>query len=145
MYRLIYKSRAVQDLNWEVVERILHHSQANNTLAGITGFLLASRTHFLQVIEGTFEDINATFLRIARDTRHDQIQLLSYEIIDARLFEAWAMKGIGVFDNNSAMARKLIAKYGEQDEGVRFPLEAWLALSMIFDIRAIQDLPEWKR
>ncbi len=145
MYRLIYKSRAVQDLNWEVVERILHHSQANNTLAGITGFLLASRTHFLQVIEGTFEDINATFLRIARDTRHEQIQLLSYEIIDARLFEAWTMKGIGVFDNNSAMARQLIAKYGEQDDGVRFPLEDWLALSMIYDIRAIQELPEWKR
>ena len=145
MYRLIYKSRAVQDLNWEVVERILHHSEANNALAGITGFLLASRTHFLQVIEGTFEDINATYLRIARDKRHEQIQLLSYEVIDARLFEAWAMKGIGVFDNNSAMARQLIEKYGEQDRGVRFPLESWLALSMIYDIRAIQELPEWKR
>jgi hypothetical protein len=111
----------------------------------ITGFLLASRTHFLQVIEGTFEDINATYLRIARDKRHEQIQLLSYEVIDARLFEAWAMKGIGVFDNNSAMARQLIEKYGEQDGGVRFPLESWLALSMIYDIRAIQELPEWKR
>ncbi len=145
MYRLIYKSRAVQDLNWEMVEPILHHSEANNALAGITGFLLASRTHFLQVIEGTFEDINATYLRIARDTRHEQIQLLFYEVIDARLFEAWAMKGIGVFDNNSAMARQLIEKYGEQDGGVRFPLESWLALSMIYDIRAIQELPEWKR
>ena len=145
MYRLIYKSRAVQDLDWEVVERILHHSEANNALAGITGFLLASRTHFLQVLEGTFEDINGTYLRIARDPRHEQIQLLSYEIIDARLFEAWAMKGIGVFDNNSAMARQLIEKYGEQEGGVRFPLEAWLALSMIYDIRAIQELPEWKR
>ena len=29
--------------------------------------------------------------------------------------------------------------------GVRFPLESWLALAMIFDIRAIEDLPEWKR
>ena len=86
-----------------------------------------------------------TYLRIARDKRHEQIQLLSYEVIDARLFEAWAMKGIGVFDNNSAMARQLIEKYGEQDGGVRFPLESWLALSMIYDIRAIQELPEWKR
>ena len=33
----------------------------------------------------------------------------------------------------------MIAKYGEQDGGVRFPLEAWLALSMIHDIRAIQE------
>lgn len=145
MYRLIYKSRAVQDMNWEMVEGILHQSEANNALAEITGFLLASRTHFLQVIEGTFENINETYLRITRDARHEQIQLLSYEVIDARLFEAWAMKGIGVFDNNSAMARQLIAKYGEQNGGVRFPLESWLALSMIYDIRAIHELPEWKR
>lgn len=145
MYRLIYKSRAVLDIDWQVVENILHQSEANNALAGITGFLLASRTHFLQVIEGTFEDINNTYLRIVRDRRHDQIQLLSYEVIDARLFDTWSMKGIGVFGNNSDMARRLIEKYGEQDGGVRFPLEAWLALSMIYDIRAIQELPEWKR
>jgi hypothetical protein len=135
----------MEGVNWEMVEHILHQSEANNALAGITGFLLASKTHFLQVIEGTFEDINATYLRIARDTRHDQIQLLSYEVIDARLFEDWAMKGIGVFGSNSDMARQLINKYGEQDDGVRFPLEAWLALSMIYDIRAIHELPEWKR
>lgn len=145
MYRLIYKSRAVQNMNWEMVERILHQSQANNALAGITGFLLASKTHFLQVIEGTFEDINDTYLRIARDTRHDQIQLLSYDVIDARLFEEWSMKGVGVFGSNSDIARQLINKYGEQDDGVRFPLEAWLALSMIYDIRAIHELPDWKR
>jgi hypothetical protein len=55
------------------------------------------------------------------------------------------MKGIGILDANTDLARQLIAKYGEQDGGVRFPLEAWLALSMIYDIRAIQELPEWKR
>ncbi len=145
MYRLIYKSRSVEEIDWTIVENILHQSEANNSLAGVTGFLLASSTHFLQVIEGTFEDINNTFLRIARDRRHDQIQLLSYDVIDARLFDVWSMKGIGVFGNNSAIARQLIEKYGEQDGGVRFPLESWLALSMIYDIRAIQELPEWKR
>lgn len=145
MYRLIYKSRSIQDMDWQVVETILHQSETKNSLAGITGFLLASRTHFLQVIEGTFEDINSTFLRIARDPRHEAIQLVSYEVIDGRLFDTWSMKGIGVFGNNSAMASRLIEKYGEQDGGVRFPLEAWLALSMIYDIRAIHELPEWKR
>lgn len=73
------------------------------------------------------------------------VSSLSYEVVDARLFESWAMKGIGILDANTALARQLIAKYGEQDGGVRFPLEAWLALSMIHDIRAIQELPEWKR
>lgn len=145
MYRLIYKSRSLEEMDWDTVQTILHESEANNGLNGITGFLLASRTHFLQVLEGTFEDINQTYLRIVRDTRHDHVQLLSYEVIDARLFEGWSMKGLGVFGNNSDLARQLIEKYGEQDGGVRFPLESWLALSMIFDIRAIHELPEWKR
>ena len=51
----------------------------------------------------------------------------------------------GEVANATDLARQLIAKYGEQDGGVRFPLESWLALSMIYDIRAIQELPEWKR
>jgi Sensors of blue-light using FAD len=145
MYRLIYKSRVAKDLDWPIIEDILHQSEANNALAAVTGFLLATRSHFLQVIEGRFEDVNETFFRIARDTRHEDIQLLSYEVVDARLFESWAMKGIGILDANTDLARQLIAKYGEQDGGVRFPLEAWLALSLIYDIRAIQELPEWKR
>jgi hypothetical protein len=145
MYRLIYKSRVTRELDWPVIEDILHHSAANNSLAEVTGFLLATRNHFLQVLEGRFEDVNETFFRIARDPRHARIQLLSFEVVDARLFESWAMKGIGILDANTDLARQLIAKYGEQDGDVRFPLESWLALSLIYDIRAIQELPEWKR
>ena len=145
MYRLIYKSRVTRELDWPVIEDILHHSAANNSLAEVTGFLLATRNHFLQVLEGRFEDVNETFFRIARDPRHERIQLLSFEVVDARLFESWAMKGIGILDANTDLARQLIAKYGEQDGDVRFPLESWLALSLIYDIRAIQELPEWKR
>lgn len=145
MYRMIYKSRATRPLDWAIVSEILNQSEENNDTARITGFLLASKTHFLQVIEGTFEDVNDLFLRIARDPRHDKLQILSYEIIDARLFESWAMKGIGVFDINTELARKLIEKYGEEEGGVKFPLESWLALAMIFDIHAIEQLPEWKR
>ena len=145
MCRLIYKSRAATELDWPIIEKILHHSEANNSLAAITGFLIASKTHFLQVIEGRFEDVNETFFRIARDPRHESIQLLSYEVVDARLFESWAMKGIGTLDANTSLARQLIGRYGEQEGGVRFPLKSWLALSIIYDTRAIQELPEWKR
>jgi hypothetical protein len=145
MYRLIYKSRATSELDWPAVEAILHASDINNRTHDITGFLLTSRTHFLQVIEGRFEDVNKTFMRISRDTRHDDIQLLSYEVIDGCLFDGWGMKGIGVLDANSELAQRLIEKYGSEQGGVRFPLEAWRALAMIFDIRAIQEPPTWKR
>jgi hypothetical protein len=32
MYRLIYKSRVARELDWAVVEDILHHSEANNPI-----------------------------------------------------------------------------------------------------------------
>ena len=145
MYRLIYKSRSVAPLDWETVQSILHDSHTNNELNGISGFLMASGSHFMQVIEGTFEDVNSTYTRISRDSRHDQVVLLSYEVIDSRLFGEWGMKGIGVFGANEELSKKLIQKYGEEDGGVRFPRESWLALSLIYDIRVINELPAWKR
>jgi hypothetical protein len=55
------------------------------------------------------------------------------------------MKGIGVFDFNKQIERQLMEKYGEEDGGIHFPLEEWMALAMIHDIKMMRDLPEWKR
>ena len=120
MYRLIYKSRATSELDWPAVEAILHASERTTGRMTSPGFLLTSRTHFLQVIEGRFEDVNKTFMRISRDTRHDDIQLLSYEVIDGCLFDGWGMKGIGVLDANSELAKRLIEKYGSENGACAF-------------------------
>ena len=145
MYRLIYKSRSTVKLNWDVVKDILHTSEVHNEANGITGILLATNTHYLQVLEGKFEDINMAFMNIVRDPRHDDIKLISFNVMDARLFAGWGMKGIGVFDFNKQIERQLMEKYGEEDGGIRFPLEEWMALAMIHDIKMMRDLPEWKR
>ena len=145
MYRLIYKSRSTVELDWDVIKDILHKSEVNNERSGITGTLLATDTHFLQVFEGRFEDVNTTFMRIVRDTRHTDIKLVSFSVVDARLFSGWGMRGIGVFDFNKDIERQLIGKYGEEDGGIRFPLEEWMALAMVHDINMLGDLPEWKK
>ena len=124
---------------------ILHTSEVHNEANGITGILLATNTHYLQVLEGKFEDINMAFMNIVRDPRHDDIKLISFNVMDARLFAGWGMKGIGVFDFNKQIERQLMEKYGEEDGGIRFPLEEWMALAMIHDIKMMRDLPEWKR
>ncbi|NJD26018.1 MAG: BLUF domain-containing protein [Betaproteobacteria bacterium] len=145
MYRLIYKSRSPSPLDWDTVVSILHDSKENNEKNQIGGFLMATRHHFLQVVEGKFEDVNTTFMRIVRDPRHTDIVMLSYEVIDSCLFENWGMKGIGVFGNNDELSQRLIAKFGEEDGGVRFPRESWMALALILDVREVAELPEWKR
>ena len=145
MYRLIYKSRSTVELNWDVVKDILHASEEHNEANSITGILLATNTHYLQVLEGKFEDVNVAFMNIVQDPRHDDIKLISFNVVDARLFAGWGMKGIGVFDFNKQIERLLMEKYGEEDGGIHFPLEEWMALAMIHDIKMMRDLPEWKR
>jgi Sensors of blue-light using FAD len=145
VYRLIYKSRSVQTLDWDIVKSITAKSEDNNTASGITGVLLASRTHFLQVLEGNFEDVNAVFRRIVRDDRHTDMSIISFSVMDARLFSAWGMRGIGTFDFNRKLEAELIHKYGEEEGGVHFPLEEWQALALVNDIKMTDDLPQWKR
>ena len=145
MYRLIYKSRSVDPLNWDIVRAITGVSELNNEKSGITGVLLASRTHFLQAREGNFEEVNALFRRIVRDTRHEDVSIISFSVIDARLFGGWGMRGIGAFDFNKKLEAELIGKYGEEEGSVHFPLEEWQALALINDIKMTRELPEWKR
>ena len=86
MYRLIYKSRSTRKIDWNLVNEIIRSSEAGNVEEGITGVLLATDTHFLQVIEGDFEQINRVFLRIARDPRHEEVQLIRFGCVEGRLF-----------------------------------------------------------
>lgn len=139
MYRLIYKSRCKKTVDWELINEIIGSSESHNKDDSITGMLLASESHFLQVIEGGFEEINHLFLRIARDSRHDDVQLISFNCVESRLFGGWAMHGIGIFDFNAELSRTLVDKWGEEGGGVRFPLQEWEALALINDIRVWQS------
>ena len=144
MYRLIYKSRSINPIEWETIESILHSSEKDNTEHEISGLLLSTNTHFLQILEGRYEDINETFMKIVKDERHTDVKLISFEVIDARLFQGWGMRGIGVFNFNTDIEKMLMDKYGMEDGSVKFPLEQWRVLAMINDINMVHNLPSWK-
>ena len=139
MYRLIYKSKSIVELDQETVKDIIQRSQEMNEKRGITGALLATRTHFLQALEGEYEEVNLTFFKIATDPRHEEIQLVSFGPVEKRLFEGWVMKGFGIFDLNLELADRLKEKYGEEEGGVKFPIEEWAALSLMLDIKLIAE------
>ncbi len=135
MYRLIYKSRANQDIGWDFINTLIGKCESKNKQVGITGVLLASKTHFLQVLEGDFDEINRLYLQIARDTRHDEVQLISFGSVESRLFGGWAMHAIGIFDFNQDLVDQLVEQYGEEGGSVRFPVEDWKVLALISDLR----------
>ena len=100
---------------------MLESSTQNNPENAITGVLVATETHFLQVLEGEFEALNATLERISRDTRHHKVQMISFSEIEQRRFSNWGMHGIGLFDLNRELAARLGNRFGEQNGNVRFP------------------------
>lgn len=144
MYRIIYRSEPTNPLNWEKVREILVQSEHNNEEQDITGILLATEHSFLQVIEGKYETVNQLFMKIVADPRHKNIQLISFDLIDSRLFSGWGMKGLGLFDFNTDEADMLKKKYGEDNQDIHFPLESWQVLSLINDLKMVRGLPEWR-
>lgn len=118
---VIYKSRCKGLANWDLVESILEASTKNNSANAITGVLVATETHFLQMLEGEFVALNATLERISHDARHHEVQLISFGECEERRFGDWGMHGIGLFDLNQELAAKLCSKFGEDNGNVRFP------------------------
>ena len=135
MYRLIYKSRANQRIDWEFVSELVTGSEDSNEDSGISGVLLATETHFLQVLEGGFDEINDLFMRIVRDPRHDEIRLIAFDCVESRLFGGWAMHGVGIFNFNQELIADLKDQYGEEEGSVRLPVEDWKVLALISDLR----------
>jgi hypothetical protein len=138
MYRLIYKSRSILvEVDMEMINNIIERSKDLNHRNKISGALIATRTHFLQVLEGEFAPVNDTFFRIVSDSRHENLELLSFGQVETRLFEGWVMKGFGIFDLNSDLEAVLKKKFGVEEGGVRLPTEEWAALSLMHDIKLI--------
>jgi hypothetical protein len=57
----------------------------------VTGLLLIHQDWFVQALEGPHASVEATYERIARDTRHRAAQVLTAEDVDCRCFKSWNM------------------------------------------------------
>ena len=138
MYRLIYKSRSILvEVNEEMINDIVEQSKDLNREFKITGVLIATRTHFLQALEGDYSSVNRTFFRITSDPRHEDLELVSFGPLEGRLFDDWVMKGFGIFDLDPGLEVFLKNKFGTEEGGVRLPTEEWAALSLMHDVGVI--------
>jgi hypothetical protein len=98
--QLIYVSTATHALTDDEIRQILDSSVRNNGPQKITGMLLYSRGTFMQVLEGEETAVDQTFSRIAKDSRHHSINVLSKSTASAREFGTWSMgfRGIDAAD-----------------------------------------------
>jgi hypothetical protein len=135
IYRLVYRSRATLPVNQDTVAAIVDQSMQNNKRLDITGLLLATRTHFFQVLEGSRESVNQVYHRIVRDPRHTDLVLVSYGPIHRRAFEDWSMRGLELGLLGRMLGQQLKEKYGETDGHVQLPLEPDRAFALLYDVK----------
>jgi hypothetical protein len=93
LVRLVYASRASRAIDEGFIMAICDVASSRNAAQGITGVLVTQQGQdvFLQVLEGSRADVNALYASIARDPRHRDVTLLSYEDIEQRRFASWRM------------------------------------------------------
>ena len=89
--QLIYTSDAAPGLGEADLAAILAAAHRNNPALGLTGMLLYGRGHFIQVLEGSDDAIEAMMDRIESDPRTGNIRRLMLRSVDASEFADWSM------------------------------------------------------
>jgi Sensors of blue-light using FAD len=109
LVRLLYASRAAEEVTQELVDSILAQSRSHNPDLGITGVLCWGGDVFMQVLEGGRGNVNNLYNTIVRDQRHREVMLLQYVEVSERRFAGWTMGQVQLKKINPS----LLLKYSE--------------------------------
>lgn len=92
MRRIIYRSTAAPGLDKAEMFRLVYHARVSNEAKGLSGVLLQTDDHLLQILEGETWKLFATFDTIRRDPRHLGVEVLYERSIAQPTFPRWAMR-----------------------------------------------------
>lgn len=138
LVRLVYVSYANTAMPDSEIKQILEKSQANNKKAKVGGVLIYSDRYFLQCLEGEREEINQTYLRIAKDSRHNKCVAIAYSQINSRLFPAWSMAYVSF----NGLGNGLVFKYSEKGLFKPYEYTAAQAMEFLSDVSDLSTMTE---
>jgi hypothetical protein len=121
-------------MSQELLFSIFGASEQHNQEKEITGLLLATDKHFLQVLEGDKRAINELYHNIVKDIRHNEIQILSFQQIEKRSFPEWSMKILTLKDLSKGIRDLILQKYGKDHLDFCFADDPALAFSFLYDL-----------
>lgn len=96
---VVYLSSATDDFDPRTLDQIAQVASVNNKPLNITGMLLYSGTHFLQVLEGQEQILQFMIERIEQDDRHTNLEVILDVPIQKRNFSEWYMGALDVSRN----------------------------------------------
>ena len=131
--RLVYVSRAAPGLGRADLYAIIRAAHSKNAAAGLSGALIHLDGWFAQVLEGPATALAATFARIRRDPRHQDLTLRSRERALTPLFRGQAL----ALRSRACLDEGLLAAFGYRPG---FPVETFPADVLIeFLVRACRQ------
>ncbi len=105
--RLVYRSRATEAYCGPAhLAQLLRVATRNNQANRMTGALALSDQTFVQVVEGPAARLNELLVRLGRDSRHSDLDLLGRWSITSRLFGCWAMAPADLADASPRVHRR---------------------------------------
>lgn len=91
LLQVLYISAARAPFDEDELMGLVHEARRDNARRGITGLLLYSGGHFIQLLEGEPDAVRDLSAKIKADTRHHEFQVILHRPADERLFPDWAM------------------------------------------------------
>jgi hypothetical protein len=110
LFRLIYSSRVARQVRFADVEAIVQKATPRNTSQGLTGILVYTPSHFLQVLEGEEAKVRTVLARITLDPRHSEVRVIDAQPVAERKFASWAMVARQVAGTSERDFRNLTAE-----------------------------------
>ncbi len=107
LHTLLYRSVAVHPFPHPSDLDILRSAWDHNRKAGITGFLVRTRHHFVQYIEGPREAVHALHEQLIVDPRHVEFEVLAEGPAEARVFPDWSM-GYAEFEDDDRLKKMFL-------------------------------------
>ncbi|EIW89785.1 BLUF domain-containing protein [Alishewanella agri BL06] len=115
LLQLTYISDIPSSLTASDIAAIHQQANRNNQQLGLTGLLLHTGRHFMQLLEGPAPLVRSRFAIIAADPRHQQVRLISERSIASRQFPNWHMGLKRLLDQDEdADLTAVINLYGQQ-------------------------------
>jgi hypothetical protein len=108
--QLVYVSDATEPMTAEAVESIVEHCRRNNEERNISGLLIYSGGHFIQLLEGHQPVLEKLLARIREDERHYNVEQLYFAPADKRLFPRWRM-GLLNLDHITSLDRSRLEAF----------------------------------
>ena len=131
LFRLAYCSRSKKAFSFAELKELIHKAKVNNKEKNVSGILFYTDNYFFQCLEGSQEEINDLYLKIANDARHGAIRLLSYNQVEQRLFSDWGMGLVQTEDT-----KELVTKHFSKGKFVPNELSPSAVDELLVDLKA---------